>query len=210
MNNKNQMTSIQGGTTTGYYSIAPYRLFLKPYEEDIEFMTGLSNTFAIQEVYRPDARMYARSHDFIPTPQNDNIGNMSKIPNCKPFLNFIQKYKLQDLLGQQQGYTLFVPITNVEVLDSAVDRYGDILNPENLLKFHMIDYTILPVQLWNQIQRVKTRLGQTITLKNTSVMTFDDEINLWEDNKILEYIPTDNGSLYLITRPIIPSIYNSA
>lgn len=203
------MTTNQGCTTTGYSSIAPYRLFLKPYEEDTEFMTGLANNFSIQEIYRPDARMYARSHDFIPTPQNDNIGNLSKLSQCKPFLNFIFKYNLQDLLSQQQGYTLFVPVNNVEILENVVQRYGDILTPENVLKYHLIDYTILPIQLWNQIYRLKTRLGnQTITLKNTSVMTFNDELNLWEDNKILEYIPTDNGSLYLIERPLVPDVYN--
>jgi uncharacterized surface protein with fasciclin (FAS1) repeats len=203
------MTSNQGGTTTGYYSIAPYRLYLKPYEEDVEFMSGLANNFSIQEIYRPDARMYARSHDFIPTSQNDNIANLLKRPKCKAFLNFIQKYKLQDVLQQQQGYTLFVPLNNVEILETTVQKYGDILSPEDLLRYHLVDYIILPIQVWNQIQRLKTRLeNQTITMKNTSVMTFNDEIKLWEDNKIIEYVPTDNGSLYFIDRPLIPNVYS--
>lgn len=204
------MTSIQGGTTTGYYSIAPYRLYLKPYEEDLEFMTGLSNNFAIQEVYRPDARMYARSHDFTPSSRNDNIANMHQRPNCQMFLNFIQKYKLHHLLNQQQGYTLFVPINFVEILEEIVQKYGEIMIPENLLKYHIIDYIIAPVQILNQTYRLRTKLGeQTITLKNNALLTFNDEVQLWEDNKIIEYIQTDNGSMYLIERPLVPGLYNS-
>jgi hypothetical protein len=73
----------------------------------------------------------------------------------------------------------------------------------------MVDYTILPIQLLDQIVRLETSLrNQTVTIKNTSIMSFHDEVNLLEDNKILKYIRTDNGSLYLINRPLVFDIYN--
>jgi hypothetical protein len=39
-------------------------------------------------------------------------------------------------------------------------------------------------------------------------MTHYDEVNLLEDNKIRNYYRTDNGSLYLIDRPLVYDIYN--
>jgi uncharacterized surface protein with fasciclin (FAS1) repeats len=81
--------------------------------------------------------------------------------------------------------------------------------PQDLLKYHMVNYTILPIQLLDQILRLETGLrNQTVTIKNTSIMTYYDEINLLEDNKIRNYYRTDNGSLYLIDRPLVYDIYN--
>jgi len=73
----------------------------------------------------------------------------------------------------------------------------------------MVNYTILPIQIIDQILRLETGLrNQTVTLKRSSIMTYYDELNLLEDNKIRNYYRTDNGSLYLIDRPLVYDIYN--
>ena len=202
------MTSFQGGTNSGYLSIGSYRLNTQLYESEYEFMSGLPSNFTIQNSmeFKP---IYDVTKGFSPSEKNDNISFMQSIPECSNFLKFITKYNLIENLMIQPDYTLFVPINNVEILDNIVQKYGEIVIPQNLLKFHMINYTILPIQLLDQILRVQTSLrNQTITLKKTSIMTHYDEVNLLEDNKILKYYKTDNGSLYLIDRPLIFDIYN--
>jgi len=202
------MTSFQGGTNSGYLSIGSYRLNTQLYESEYEFMSGLPSNFTIQNTmeYKP---IYDVTKGFSPSEKNDNISIMQNIPECSNFLKFITKYNLIENLMIQPDYTLFVPIKNVEILDNIVQKYGEIVIPQNLLKFHTINSTILPIQLLDQILRVQTGLrNQTITLKKTSIMTHYDEVNLLEDNKILKYYKTDNGSLYLIDRPLIFDIYN--
>jgi len=202
------MTSFQGGTNSGYLSIGSYRLNTQLYESEYEFMSGLPSNFTIQNTmeFKP---IYDITKGFSPNEKNDNISIMQSIPECSNFLKFITKYNLIDNLMIQPDYTLFVPINNIEILDNIVQKYGEIIIPQNLLKFHMLNYTILPIQLLDQILRVQTSLrNQTITLKKTSIMTHYDEVNLLEDNKILKYYKTDNGSLYLIDRPLIFDIYN--
>lgn len=202
------MTSFQGGTNSGYLSIGSYRLNTQLYESEYEFMSGLPSNFTIQNSmeFKP---IYDITKGFSPNEKKDNISIMQNIPECSNFLKFITKYNLIDNLMIQPDYTLFVPISNVEILDNIVKKYGEIVIPQNLLKFHMINYTILPIQMLDNILRVQTALrNQTITLKKTSIMTHHDEINLLEDNKILKYYKTDNGSLYLINRPLVFDIYN--
>jgi uncharacterized surface protein with fasciclin (FAS1) repeats len=202
------MTSFQGGTNSGYLSAAPYRLNTQLFEEEYEFMSGLPSIFTIQNNMEKKP-IYDTTKGFLPTEKNDNISVMEKIPECAPFLKFLSKYKLLDILMIQPDYTLFVPTKNVEVLDQIVQKYGEIVIPQDLLKYHMVNYTILPIQLLDQILRLETGLrNQTVTIKNTSIMTYYDEINLLEDNKIRNYYRTDNGSLYLIDRPLVYDIYN--
>ena len=202
------MTSFQGGTNSGYLSIGGYRLNTQLFEDEYEYMSGDPSIFTIQN-YMQKKPIYDSVNGFNPTEKNDNITVMQSIPECSSFLNFISKHKLLDTLMIQPDYTLFVPINQVEVLDKIVEKYGEIVIPQNLLKYHMVDYTILPIQLLDQIVRLETSLrNQTVTIKNTSIMSFHDEVNLLEDNKILKYIRTDNGSLYLINRPLVFDIYN--
>jgi len=201
------MTSFQGGTNSGYLSIANYRLNTQLFENEYEFISGLPSTFTIQN--HINTPIYSTINGFLPSDKNDNISIMQQLPECRSFFNFIKKYNLQNELMIQPDYTLFVPIYNVDILDNIVQNYGEIVIPRNLLKYHMVNYTILPIQLLDQIISLETRLrNQTITFKNTSIMTHNDEINLYDDNKILKYIKTDNGSLYLINRPLVFDIYN--
>ena len=202
------MTSFQGGTNSGYLSIGSYRLNTQLFEDEYEYMTGDPSIFTIQN-YMEKKPLYDTVKGFEPTEKNDNISVIQSMPECRPFLNFISKYKLLDTLMIQPDYTLFVPIDQVDVLDKIVQKYGEIVIPQDLLKYHMVNYTILPIQLLDQIVRLETGLrNQTVTIKNTSIMTYHDEVNLLEDNKILKYIRTDNGSLYLIKRPLVFDIYN--
>lgn len=202
------MTSFQGGTNSAYLSIGSYRLNTQLFEDEYEFMSGLPSSFTIQN--NKKKYIYNTVNDFKPTSKNDNISWLYKIPECKNFLNFLIKYNLFDLLTVQPEYTLFVPINNVEVLDNIVQKYDELISPEKLLKYHMVNYTILPVQILDQTVRLETSLrNQNITIKNTSIMTHYDEINLLDDNKIFNYYRTDNGSLYLINRPLVFDVYNN-
>lgn len=202
------MTSFQGGTDSGYLSIGSYRLNTRLFEDEYEFISGEPSTFTIQN-NKEKKILYDLSNGFVPSQKNDNISIMEKNSECHPFLNFIIKNKLLKNLSVQSEYTLFIPIDEVEVLDKIVKNYGEIVIPENLLKYHIVNYTILPIQLLDQILRIETKLkNQYITIKNCTMMTYHDEINLFEDNKILKYIKSDNGSIYFIKRPIVHDIYN--
>ena len=202
------MTSFQGGTNSGYLSASSYRLNTQLFEDEYEFMTSLPSVFTIQNNYNTKP-IFDINKGFVPRETNDNISIMQKIPECNNFLRFIIKYNLQDILMSQSEYTLFVPIDHVQVLEDIVQKYGEIVIPQNLLKYHIVNYTILPIQLLDQILKLETSLrNQTITLKRSSIMTYHDEVNLLEDNKIKNYYRTDNGSLYLIDRPLVYDIYN--
>jgi len=202
------MTSFQGGTNSGYASIASYRLNTQLFEDEYEYITGEPSIFTIQNTIEKKP-LYGFVNGFKPNMKNDNISIMENTPECKPFLDFIKKYNLVEMLRIQPEYTLFVPIENVDILDEIVKKYGEISIPQNLLKYHMIDRTILPIQIIDQIFRIKTLLSnQYITVKNSSVLTHYDELNLLEDNKITNYIKTDNGAIYFINRPLVFDIYN--
>lgn len=202
------MTSFQGGTNSGYASIASYRLNTQLFEDEYEYITGEPSIFTIQNTIEKKP-LYGFVNGFKPNMKNDNISIMENTPECKPFLDFIKKYNLVEMLRIQPEYTLFVPIENVDILDEIVKKYGEIAIPQNLLKYHMIDRTILPIQIIDQIFRIKTLLSnQYITVKNSSVLTHYDELNLLEDNKITNYIKTDNGAIYFINRPLVFDIYN--
>ena len=202
------MTSFQGGTNSGYLSVGSYRLNTQLFEDEYEFMSGLPSIFTIQN--NTDKKpIYDVTKGFLPRDKNDNISFMQKIPECSKFLRFLIKYNLLDILLIQPEYTLFVPVNGVEILDDIVQKYGEIVIPQDLLKYHMVNYTILPIQIIDQILRLETGLrNQTVTLKRSSIMTHYDEVNLLEDNKIRNYYRTDNGSLYLIDRPLVYDIYN--
>lgn len=202
------MTSFQGGTNSGYESIASYRLNTQLFENEYEYMSGEPSIFTIQDTLEKKP-LYNLVNGFQPKIKNDNITIMENIPECKSFLNFIKKHNLVDMLRMQPEYTLFIPIENVNILDDVVERYGEIAIPQNLLRYHIIDRTILPIQIINQIFRIKTLLrNQYVTIKNSSIMTYYDEVNLSEDNKITKYIKTDNGAIYFINRPLVFDIYN--
>ena len=202
------MTSFQGGTNSGYLSVGSYRLNTQLFEDEYEFMSGIPSTFTIQNNYNTKP-IFDINKGFTPRENNDNISIMQKLPECSNFLRFLIKYNLLDMLMTQPEYTLFVPTNQIEVLDEIVQKYGEIVTPQDLLKYHIVNYTILPVQMLDQILRLETSLrNQTITLKRTSIMTYHDELNLLEDNKIRNYYRTDNGSLYLIDRPLVYDIYN--
>ena len=202
------MTSFQGGTNSGYASIASYRLNTQLFEDEYEYISGEPSIFTIQNTIEKKP-LYGFVNGFKPNIKNDNISIMENTPECKPFLDFIKKYNLVEMLRIQPEYTLFVPIENVDILDEIVKKYGEIAIPQNLLKYHMIDRTILPIQIIDQIFRIKTLLSnQYITVKNSSVLTHYDELNLLEDNKITNYIKTDNGAIYFINRPLVFDIYN--
>jgi uncharacterized surface protein with fasciclin (FAS1) repeats len=202
------MTSFQGGTNSGYSSIASYRLNTQLFEDEYEYISGEPSVFTIQNTIEKKP-LYGFVNGFQPNMKNDNISIMENTPECKPFLDFVKKHDLVEILRIQPDYTLFIPIGNVDILDEIVDEYGEIAIPQNLLKYHMIDRTILPIQIIDQIFRIKTLLrNQYITVKNSSVLTHHDEVNLLEDNKITKYIKTDNGSIYFINRPLVFDIYN--
>ena len=101
--------------------------------------------------------------------------------------------------------TVFVPINNVDRI--YPDKLGQ--RVENVLKYHIVDYPILPVQLFNSINRIDTFLKpQFITIGGT-----DNELfilypdNKSVKNKILATKKTDNGYIYYIDNPLTPYLY---
>ena len=132
-----------------------------------------------------------------------------------PLLSFIRFYKLQPYLDatEQTGsnnYTLLAPMDCTRLWAAA--RRGS-RTPEELLRYLMLAYPLLPVQLMERRLRAQTMLhGEFVLLDGIDMAVRDGEgvvnpnlpvVGGW--NRILQSKQTDNGMVYAIERSIVPS-----
>ena len=129
---------------------------------------------------------------------------------------------LRNFFVKKNTDKIFIDIDKIKFfLDSNKINYDNVISHRKIHNDDLIgivnglfatsngDGGILPIQILDQILKLETSLrNQTITLKRSSIMTYYDELNLFEDNKIRDYYRTDNGSMYLIDRPLVYDIYN--
>ena len=80
------------------------------------------------------------------------------------------------------------------------------MRPEDLLQYHMTNYIITPVQLFDSKYRIDTVLRNHFILTDgMSVAGFDSTSQYdGEFIKIVETIRTKNGFIYLIESPVLP------
>jgi len=208
------MANFIGGCNTGYESISDYRLYLDTSYTDVEFNSRVPNPIRFTELnnsYSPYSTTYPELGNFY-TPKRTILDVISNNVNSKPFVDLISKYNLQSYLDSstnktQSQITAFVPVNGIDKLEQLIQSKP--YRMENILKYHLVNYPILPVQLFNSINKVYSLFsGQNFTIGG-------DENNLWViypdnetvKNQILKVEKTDNGYVYYIQKPMLPYLY---
>lgn len=188
------MASFQG-TNSGFESISPYRDYVNLIQPDVEFMTGVvspisnnDNTHDYSHL-RPDLKMLS-TMDVIKTH-----------PHLQEFFKWISFFDVGSILNRSDEFTLFAPIDI-----TLFDLYIKYMRPEDLLQYHMTNYIITPVQLFDSKYRIDTVLRNHFILTDgMSVAGFDSTSQYdGEFIKIVETIRTKNGFIYLIDSPLLP------
>ena len=199
-----------GGYYNGYESIDKYRLYLDLSMTDQEFMTLQVDPLAISETmsYQPNFQDYSVIGNFNNPPQKiwDVINNNK---DTKKFADIIRGYRLEKLLNGELSnqITAFIPVSDAN--DILYNLQTTVSSMEDILKYHIVDYPILPVQLFNTINRIETKFKpHYLTVFGTGNNLFIVKpSDRFYRNKILRTLKTDNGYIYFIEKPLIPSIF---
>jgi len=208
------MSSFIGGTNSGYESISDYRLYLDLSLNDKEFNSNLYTPSYFTELTN-NYSAYPQTYDTLgnfSNPINTIYNELSTTNN--EFINLIDdifptlcKKYLNNNVDIQ--ITAFIPV-NINNLQE-IFKTGN-YRIENILKYHLIDYYIIPNQLFNKINKIYTKYdNQYITIGGTSeelyILNPDNVNNKLYKNKILKTTKVDNGIIYYIDRPLIPYLY---
>jgi|694.fasta_scaffold110430_3 uncharacterized surface protein with fasciclin (FAS1) repeats len=208
------MSSFIGATNNGYESISDYRLYLDLNLNDKEFATNLYTPTYFTELNN-NISCYPQTYDTLGNFSNpiNTIYNELKTQNNE-FVNLIDsifptlcsKHLNTETCNQ---ITAFIPL-NINNLQNTF-KNGN-YRIENILKYHLVDYPILPVQLFNSINKIYTKYdNQYITVGGTQNELYilnRDIINSSNyKNKILKTLKVDNGIIYFIDKPLIPYLY---
>ena len=131
-----------------------------------------------------------------------------------PLLAFIRFFKLQPYLDatEQSGsndYTLLAPLDCAKMWTDV--RRGS-RSPQDMLRYLMLPYPLLPIQLMEHKLRAQTLVdGQFVLLNGVDMTVRDGEavVNanlplVGGPNRILQSKETDNGMVYVIERSITP------
>jgi uncharacterized surface protein with fasciclin (FAS1) repeats len=200
-----------GGYSGGYDSIAGYRLYLDLSSNDVEFETGYVNPLQIEAIseYHAPNQMYQN----LPNTRVDNIWTtISSVPQSKAFSNLISKFGLENYINgdktrwnMSEQMTMFVPVTNIEKILGSIQN-SNTLRMEHILQCHLVNFPILPVQLFDGINRIETLYkGQNITIRGTeNEMFIITPENINELNRIVSCKQTNNGMIYFIEKPLFP------
>lgn len=201
------MSSFIGGYNTGYSSIAPYRLYLNLSEDDKEFATNAYSAIKLNEdIYqKPDLTIIP---DFHVTNKNSLWGVIQSDVTLSKFVLFIKKFNLQRFLNDfDQSYnnqfTLFAPVNDyMDYLLQLIET--TVLTPETILRYHMLDFPILPVEMMSRKLRIPTKMrNKYIVMDNLKIVQENDNTF---PNYVLSSQKTDNGYLYKLQYPLVPDI----
>ena len=111
---------------------------------------------------------------------------------------------MKSYIDSHTATTIFVPIDN-QMKDLFKIIQTTALTPKDIINFHMLDYILEPVELYNRNLRIQPLLnGQTFLTKGTSIINEHDDRT---PNNILQSIKTPSGYIYLIERPLVPYVY---
>jgi hypothetical protein len=107
---------------------------------------------------------YARVMTYTPNFDNGTLSFIIDNKEFNPFLDLIRYFKLEnELVSKNYDYTLFLPLDVSEFKKLVKQR---IFSPEDLLKYHIVDYPILPVQIIDRKNRINTRLKNHFIFTN--------------------------------------------
>ncbi len=209
------MASFQGGTFSGYESISPYRLYLDLSFDDLEFKTSDPNPLFITETsnYLQPFQNYPVVGNFS-NPKLTIWDVLKSDTRTKDFSKLLEGYRLQNYLNNDgtrwnisEQITAFIPVNGIKDILYSIDTLP--LRMENILQYHLINYYIQPVQLFNRINRIETLLkSQYLTIAGTAkdLYILKDNDRTYR-NKILQTLKTDIGIIYFIEKPLIPYLY---
>jgi hypothetical protein len=209
------MTSMHASTFSNFQSLAPYRDNLDLSYDDEEFSSGVRNPLYVADIS-------AQSQDYGDVQEvvlrqlpasvcdrdiavRDNYSFYSLLkhdPNLSGFKAFIDHYDYSDYLNQQQ--TVFVPV-NAMMRDLVKRIEQEQILPFDVLKFHVLNYVLVPDHIKDRTVRVQTALrDQHFLIKDMAVIS---EGYIKDVNKIIGYYQTDNGMAYILERPLFPYVY---
>ena len=182
-NNKLTMTSNQPGTSTAYGAIAPYRLYLDLHSGDVEFNSGHVAPWNETRMHSPPHVKYLDPNNILAIIQSN--------PKYQAFYQFVLKNKLERYIADN-NVTVFIPEIDIAELQLAREF------PIRILKNHLIDRIITPVELIDRRVRLVNQNGMTFTCQNMNIR--DDSTYL--QNKILTSQNCANGFIYTTEFPI--------
>ena len=189
------MSSFQGGISSAYHSISPYRLYLDLSSDDKDFMTNIKNP-----LYTPQDQEYEELID--KTSRQTVLDILHTDKRMTQFKMFIETYRLQHHL--KGNITLFVPIDdNIQILKNTLEY--TVLDPQDMLDYHILDYILTPVEILDRKLRLQTKLRNQYFL--TDGPSIINEFTAKNSNKIIGTIKAVNGYIYLIEKPLVPYIY---
>lgn len=207
------MTSFQGGIFSAYESISPYRLYLNTTNNDVEFMTGLTDPLHLADAKTDlmgKVKPFIGTTSYVPlnlTFKNSVYGKIKANPKLSNFTKLIDTFKLHDLLESYRTY--FIP-TDDDII-SWNELYSKIrngtLSARDVVSYHILDYIITPVQVFSSVLRVDTLLkNEKFVIDGTKHPRILLENNAFTayDNFILSTEKTQDGWIYTIQRPIYP------
>jgi hypothetical protein len=111
---------------------------------------------------------------------------------------------LENYFDTQYDYTLFLPLDCSIFKKIIREQY---FSPTDLLKYHMVNFPITPIEIMNRIVRVDTELKNHFVLLNSfSVLGYDTTSIKYDTtpNNILKSIKTNNGFVYIIEKMMTP------
>jgi uncharacterized surface protein with fasciclin (FAS1) repeats len=189
------MSSFQGGISSSYHSIAPYRLYLDLSLDDKEFMSNIQNP-----LYVPLETQYESLIDKSSCPTILSV--LYKDTRMEQFKMFVETYNLQYLL--EGDITLFVPSNNsIQLLKNIIEY--TVADPADILRYHILSYILTPVELFERKLRLQTKLrNQYFITDGPNIINEFTENN---PNKITDSIKTQNGYIYMVDKPLVPYIY---
>ena len=195
------MSSFIGGIDSGFLSIAPYRLYLNLNTNDKEFNSGLTSVFNLVEKSQ-EMDDYTQVKVYTPNFENGTLSFIINNIEFKPFLDLIRYFRLEnELISKNYDYTLFLPLDISDFKKLVKQR---LFSPEDLMKYHIVDYPILPFQIIDRKNRIDTRLKNHFIFTDSYSIIGEDFSTNKTHNNILKSIKTDNGYIYIIEKSLTP------
>lgn len=167
------MTSFQGYSLTAYEAISPYKLYLNLGSNDIDFQKP-----------QKDKEEVVKTPSFIS--KNIELFREDRYVN---FLHLMDKIS-EELYKLIEGdYTLFIPIDTFSIMSTDL---------RNILKYHSLNYTLIPSLLDERVSKIETRLtGHYITIYKNRIVP-----EIGTVAKIIESKRIGDGYVYLIDSPL--------
>lgn len=219
------MTSFQG-TDTSFSSIDGIQLFLHLTSfQELDYASGL-NWDTLQNYKEKGINPYDIKPLPIPPKTTVTIYDViKKDPNLSKFCSLVNDSGLVSLLDNSVGalgydsekLTLFVPTNdNFDLISQSLNLFRPYLTPKDIVKNHLVGIPLY----WDEIKDRKNRIyslynhksdnsiayvldGKNQIIVNQRTMNMNI-YGIFNTCRIINYIETNNGNIYIIDKPIVP------